>query len=409
MVLTRRRLLQLGGVSVAALASTPIWLAPRRAKAASLARSPLLVTIFLRGGADGLHLVPPIGDAEYARARGPLALAKSLPFADGFGLHPALAPLQPLVERGELAAVHAVGSDDRSRSHFEAQDRMELGDPGRSEGGTGWLARAMAGALGADAFAAVALSNALPLSLYGSGAFAIGDPARFGLEGAAEAARAALESRYAAAVDDPIARAGLRALGALAEYERRVGGAAADAPPRGGLPRERARRRREDPPLVERVRQLLALEQSGLPIRAVALECHGWDTHQRQGLETGAMSRPLQDLASSLAVLSEGLRGRRDWLAVVMTEFGRTVRPNGSQGTDHGHGSAALLAGPRVTPGVHGPWPGLAETALHEGRDLAVATDYRHVLFEALATHLGATPPPQTFPAFEAKPLGILG
>lgn len=408
MVLTRRRLLQLGGLSAAALAGAPIWLAPRRAGAASAAREPLLVLIFLRGGADGLHLVPPIGDAEYARVRGALALTKTIPFTDGFGLHPALAPLAPLVERGELAAVHATGSDDRSRSHFEAQDRMELADPDRAGGGTGWLTRAMGGASSGDPFAVVALSNALPLSLYGADAFAIGDPARFGLDAAEDAARAALESRYAAAADDPVARAGLRALGALTEYQSRVGPAARSDPPPDARSRERGMGRRADPPLPERVRQLLSLESSGLPIRAVALECHGWDTHQRQGLETGAMARPLQELAGALAALSDGLRGRRDWIALAMTEFGRTARPNGSEGTDHGHASVLLLAGPRVNPGVHGPWPGLAEGALYEGRDLAVATDYRHVLHEALAAHLGAAPPPQTFPGFAAKPLGVL-
>jgi uncharacterized protein (DUF1501 family) len=120
------------------------------------------------------------------------------------------------------------------------------------------------------------------------------------------------------------------------------------------------------------------------------------------------MARPMQELASGLAALAGGLRGRRDWLVVAMTEFGRTVRPNGSQGSDHGHGSVLLLAGPRAQAGVHGPWPGLADGALYEGRDLAVATDYRHVLHEVLAAHLGAKPAPGVFPGFEPKPLGIV-
>ncbi len=407
MVLTRRRLLRLGGFSVAALVGAPLWLSPRRSRAAPPGQRPLLVTIFLRGAADGLHLVPPVGDTGYARARGALALTKTLPFTDGFGLHPALAALQPLVERGELAAVHAVGSGDRSRSHFEAQDRMELGDPDRRDSGRGWLARALAGANDADPFAALALSNALPLALQGSGGFAIGDPSSFGLEGVDANARQTLAACYAAAGADPVASAGRRALGALADYAQRAPQA---APPTAaaGATKRRGEGRRADPPLPERVRQLLALEQAGLPIRAVALECHGWDTHQRQGLETGGMARPMQELATGLAALADGLRGRRDWLVVVMTEFGRTVRANGSQGSDHGHGSVLLLAGPRVKAGVHGKWPGLAEDALYEGRDLAIATDYRHVLHEVLAAHLGQSPPAGTFPGFAPEPLGIV-
>lgn len=408
MVLTRRRVLQLGGLSAAALAGVPIWFASRRASAAIEARTPLLVLIFLRGGADGLHLVPPIGDPEYARARGSLALAKTLPFVEGFGLHPALAPLQPLVERGELAAVHAVGSSDRSRSHFEAQDLMELADPERRGGGTGWLARAMAGTTDEGPFATLALAGGLPLSLRGSGAFAIGDPSQFGLSGADTNARARLERRYTDAAGDPFAEAGLRALGALSEFEHRTGRSpqGLEAPETRSPARRKGRR--ADPPLSERIRQLLELDQARLGIRAVALECHGWDTHQRQGTETGSMTRPIQELASGMASLADALRGRRDWLAVAITEFGRTVRPNGSQGSDHGHGGVTLIAGPGVKPGVHGPWPGLTEGALHEGRDLAVATDYRHVLFEVLSATLRTAPPPQTFPGFAPKPLGLL-
>ena len=401
-MLTRRRFLEAGGLGVLAAASLPLWLAPRGARAATGAKSPLLVVLFLRGGADGLHLVPPIGDPDYARARGSLALAKTLPFADGFGLHPALEPLSTLLQRGELAAVHAAGSADRSRSHFEAQDRMELGAPA-SRAAVGWLARALSGQPVESPFAALALSDALPLALHGSGAFAIGDPHRFGLAEASSEERAALAARYAATSADPLAEAGRRALAAIAEFERRTGVSAAAA---SGA--ARGRQRRPDPPLPERVRQLLDLCSAGLPVTAVALECHGWDTHQRQGAETGAMARPMQELAGGLAGLAEGLRGKRDWLAVAMTEFGRTVRPNGSQGSDHGHGSVMLIAGPRVRAGVHGRWPGLGAAALHEGRDLAVATDYRQVLHEVVSAHLGAAPPADTFPALSAQPLSII-
>lgn len=404
MELTRRRFLGLGGMALAAAAGGGLWLRPRSAYGAEGDAAPLLVVIFLRGGADGLHLVPPLGDAAYRRLRGALAIEEPLPFTEGFGLHPALAALLPLAAKGELAAVHAVGSGDRSRSHFEAQDVLEIGDPLARHGSDGWLARALASAGGP--FARLALANALPLSLRGSGAFAIGDPARFGLDGASDAARRELAARYAAAGGDPVAEAGRRALEALGEYQRRVRGGSLEAA--GGRAARGRGGRRADPPLPERVRQLLALEGSGLPLRAVALESHGWDTHQRQGAAQGAMARPMQELGQSLAALADGLRGRRNWLAVAMTEFGRTVRPNGSQGTDHGTASVLLVAGSRVRPGVHGPWPGLAEASLHEGRDLAVTTDTRQVLHEILTAHLGAPPAPEVFPGLSPRPLGVV-
>jgi len=408
MGLTRRRLLQLGGLGLAAFAADLPWPRAGRVRQAgaepSAATEPLLVVIFLRGGADGLHLVPPVGDPDYARARGALALAKPLAFVDGFGLHPALEPLSGLVQRGELAVVHAVGSSDRSRSHFEAQDRMELGAGERRGDGSGWLARGLGAVAPEGPFARLALASGLPLALRGSGGFAIADPARFGLGGAGEGARQALAARYAAAGDDVVAAAGRSALAALDSYASRVG----DAAGRGGARGAPRRRGRPDPPLPERVRQLLALERAGLGLSAVALDAHGWDTHRGQGTEQGAMARPLRELAQGLAALSEGLRGRRDWLAVALTEFGRTVRPNGSGGTDHGTASALLVAGPRVRPGVHGAWPGLDAGALHEGRDLAVTTDTRQVLHEVLAAHLGAGPPDGTFPGLAPAPVGVL-
>lgn len=436
MVLNRRGFLGLGALGLAAAAGG-LWLAPRRARAASAPLDPILVVIFLRGGADGLHLVAPIGDPSYASLRGSLALSKTIPFVDGFGLHPALEALGPLQESGQLAAVHAVGSDDRSRSHFEAQDEMELADPERRGGGTGWLARAFAQELEPEPFASLALANTLPLALAGSDAFAIGDPARFGLDEIPDATQREILARYEAAGDDAVALAGRRAFAALREYSERTRGASLvergtatgtrlstdaarpqtleRAPRRVSGPDElrtgargRGRPRRADPPLSERIRQIVALERSGIALRAIALDCQGFDTHQRQGTDAGAMVRPLRELAAGLSALADGFRGRRDWIAVAMTEFGRTVRPNGSQGTDHGHASAFLVAGPRVRPGVHGRWPGLEESALHEGRDLAVATDYRQVLHEVLVAHFGGPPPPGTFPGLAPSPIGVV-
>ncbi len=407
MGLTRRDFLHVGGAGLLAAACAPARAVlpdadePVRAFTARDAGDPLLVIAFLRGGADGLHLAPPVGDASYTKVRGNLALSRTLPFSTGFGLHPGFEPLRPLVERQELAVVHAVGSPHSTRSHFEAQDLMEMGTSGSARQRDGWLARALDGVGDDDPFAALAITSQLPLSLRGSGAFAVGDAGSFGVAGASPTARDALVELYASAEDDPVARSGRRALSALAEFERLVGRPTAAR-------RRVASRRARRPGLAQGAQQLVALDQAGLRLRAVFLESEGWDTHVNQGTESGAMANRVSDLAEAMAVLSDSFRGKRELLVVAMTEFGRTVRPNGSRGSDHGHGSVMLLAGRRVRGGLYGDWRGLGESALFEGRDLPVTTDWRDPLHEVLGAHLGAPPPADTFPGHAPRPLGLL-
>lgn len=393
MGLTRRGLLRAG-----ALALAGVWLDPRPARARAREQgSPLLAVVFLRGGADGLHLAPPVGDAGYAGLRGGLALGETLPFADGFALHPELAGLAPLVERRELAVIPCAGSPSPSRSHFEAQDAIDAGEVGRARLETGWLARALGSGSAAEPFAALACGADLPFSLRGAGAFAIADPAQFGVAGASADALAELRRRYAAA-DDPAARAGRRALEAVAAYEAATGRRSAAAF-RPGRPRGFR--------LVEAADVVIRLVDAGLPIRAVTLESSGWDTHLRQGTGRGAMARAIRDLGDGLGRLFDALGEQRALRAVVLTEFGRTVAPNGSGGTDHGHGSVMLVAGAGVRGGVRGDWPGLERRRLHEGRDLPVATDFRSVLGAVLRAHLGGAAPRETFPGFEGAALDL--
>jgi len=403
MGVTRRVFLRVGGAGLVVSACAPASLralddVATPAPLASAGTDPLLVVVFLRGGADGLHLVPPVGDPGYEKLRPSLALSQALPFTRDFGLHPKLAALHSLVERGELAVVHAVGSQHPTRSHFEAQDFMELGEPGALHLSDGWLARGLDPVADESAFASLALTSQLPLSLRGSGSFAIADPSEFGLPDAGGRSRTELARRYASGGNDPLAVAGASALEALAEYERRTGA-------RRGA---RRRPRRPNVSLKASAGHVVALERAGLPIRAVFLESSGWDTHLNQGTESGAMARAIDDLAGAVAHLSDEMAGRRDLLVVVMTEFGRTVRANGSRGSDHGHGSVMFVAGPRVRGGVYGDWPGLSEDRLYQGRDLPVTTDYRSVLWEVLRAHLGSAPPADTFPGFEPETLGML-
>jgi uncharacterized protein (DUF1501 family) len=160
--------------------------------------------------------------------------------------------------------------------------------------------------------------------------------------------------------------------------------------------------------LTRNAELLAQLIDVGLPVRAVCLESSGWDTHRGQGLASGAFANRAADLAGALVKLAEIGRRRGSWLVVVMTEFGRTVKPNGSGGSDHGHGSVMLVAGSGIRAGVHGDWPGLAPARLYEGRDLVVANDYRNVLGEVLRGHLGDLPPAATFPDFTPGPLGLI-
>jgi uncharacterized protein (DUF1501 family) len=363
--------------------------------------APLLIHVFLRGAADGLHLVPPTGDPGYTKLRGELALNETLPFTRTFSLHPELAALTPLVERRQLAVIHGAGSPDATRSHFEAQDIMEVG--GTATGlEDGWLTRGLRGANDVDAFASLALTGEQPLALRGSGAFAIDDPAHFGLPGASHRARSAIEASYRDA-GDPAGLAGARALAALSEYER--------ATTAGRTPESRrfARRRRPgNQTLANCAEQLLAIDRSGLGLRAACLESDDWDTHANQGTEQGRMAGRIRDLGDALAALAAGLGSERDWLVVVMTEFGRTVRPNGSRGSDHGHGSVMFVAGPRVRGGAFGDWAGLSHEHLYEGRDLPVLTDWRSVLHEVLGAHIGGAPPADTFPGFTPESLGLV-
>jgi len=149
------------------------------------------------------------------------------------------------------------------------------------------------------------------------------------------------------------------------------------------------------------------MTQAGLTIDAVFLDSGDWDTHTRQGGSNGRAARCITDLAAGIAALYRAFEGERDVLCMVMTEFGRTVRPNGTGGTDHGHGAAMLLAGPKVRGGVHGDWRGLEREHLYEGRDLPVLNDYRSVATEVLTAYLGRPPAPDVFPGYTTKRLGL--
>ena len=404
--LTRRALLR-GMVATAAAWQIPLVVRPARAGAASgPGVNPLLVMVFLRGGADGLALLPPLGDGALERARGPLLAKPTLELeghGGGFGLHPALGPLAPLVKDGRLAAVHAVGLPEAIRSHFEAQDACERAGAREGARTEGWLARAIAAAPGEPAaFRAVAAGTQRPRSL-------AGDPRALAFEHVEDlvipahspaAQRALAELHADRPATDPgalFAAAGREALEAVRTLEAHSSAALPDA---DSFPRT---------PLGQRLATIARLARADLGLVAASADAEGWDTHVGQGAEDGRFAHAAQDLGASLAALFRNLESRAaDLLVVAVSEFGRTVAINGSGGTDHGRGGAALLLGAPVRGGrVAGAWPGTSPNEREDGRDLRVVNDVREILAEA-ARHLGARDLSSVFPGFSPRGLGLL-
>jgi uncharacterized protein (DUF1501 family) len=325
-----------------------------------------LVLVFLRGGLDGLAAVPPAGDPGLAALRG-APEEGLLPLTGGFALHPSLAPLAPLYERGQLLALHAVGLPYRGRSHFEAQDLLEGGGGTPRAERSGWLNRALA-ALGAGEGVGMALGPQVPLLLRGEAAVGSLDPG-----GASEAAETLLERVAELYAADEV-------LGAMLEEglrAREMAGAAM-----GG----RALRGRAEARAAQACARLLA---DPLGPRVMTVSASGWDTHSNQ---SGRLERGLAQLGAALASLP-GHMGQEVWArtaVLVVTEFGRTAPLNGTGGTDHGTGGAALLLGGAVAGGrVVADWPGLGAGDLLEGRDLRPTTDLRAVFKGVLEAHLG--------------------
>lgn len=381
----RRELLKMIS-AVPALATLPRW-------AFAVENSPArdrLIYIYLRGGADGLTLCPPVGDPRYYDLRPNLAIPESeaLPLDAMFGFHPAAGGLWELFDGGQLAVVHACGLATAERSHFEAQSATEQGiDAADTAFGTGWLGRYLNGIELASPLAAVALSPAVPQAMAGSGAaLAVASVDAFGL-GLGEGLRAVLEAVYES---DEILKPTAHAVFSAAEAIRPIADiAAGDAYPQGELGSALADAGR------------LIRGETGLV--AAAINFGGWDHHDNQA----ARIEPLaSQLGAALAAFRQDIAAEWDnTVIVVQTEFGRRAAENASGGSDHGHGGVMLVAGGGVDGGrVIGDWPGLDPAALSAGEDLAVTTDYRQVLAELLVKRLGSADTASVFGEWTPAP-----
>jgi uncharacterized protein (DUF1501 family) len=410
-MLSRRVFLRRGSMALVSVGFAPSFL-ERTIEAAELKRQKVLITIFQRGAVDGLSMVVPFGEAAYYSARPSIAIPR--PNVEGgavdldgfFGLHPRLAPLAPLWQARQLAIVHACGSPDGTRSHFDAQDYMETATPGVKTTRDGWLNRYLHAREHADAtpFRAVALSGQLPRSLQGSEpALAINELGRFGLQsGAAGDIQASFESEYAAAADKVLNRTGSEAFDAVHLLQ--------SADPSKYRPENGAEYPRSA--FGQALRQIAQLVKADVGLEIAFAEAGGWDTHVNQGSSAGQLAGRLDDFSRGIAALVRDLGDRMaDVVVLTMSEFGRAVAENGNRGTDHGHGNAMMIIGGQDVRGgrVYGRWPGLAPEQRYEGRDLGVTTDFRAVFGELVRGHLGVTDSSAIFPGFSAPPpLGFL-
>ena len=348
-----------------------------------------LIVIFLRGAVDGLNVVVPYAERTYYEVRPTIAIGSpgtelgALPLDGRFGLHPALVGLLPLWNDRKLAFVHAAGSRDATRSHFDAQLFIENGTPGNSTTRDGWMNRLLAALPEPHGPTdAVSVGPTMPQMLRGSLPVAnmpLGPEAARPMPLDRPEISRAFDRLYAG--NDPLSEAYREAraartelLGDIASEMRKADNG---APPANGFPMEAAR--------------LAHLIRRDRNIRLAFADLGGWDTHVNQGKGKGQLANRLQPLGDGLAALAKGLG--KDWddtVVVVISEFGRTVHENGNGGTDHGHGNVIWVLGGSVRGGrVYGDWPGLGKAQLYQGRDLAVTTDYRAVFAVILERHLG--------------------
>ncbi len=415
--MNRRFFLKSGGVALAQISAatiSPSFLTRALAQTNLKGRKKVLIAIFQRGAMDGLSAVIPYGEREYYNLRSSIAiprpgdggaqpnLAPAIDLDGFFALHPALAPFKPIYDSGQLAIIHASGSPDNTRSHFDAQDYMESATPGVKSTPDGWLNRYLQSKddPNASPFRGVAMGPNLPRVMQGkASAIAMNNINDFAIRAGGgdmgQAVQGGFEAMYSQAVNDALRGAGKETFEAVKMLKRFNPSQYKPSPdalyPRGAF--------------GDRLRQIAQLIKSDIGLEVAFTDIGGWDTHANQGSSQGQLALRLAELAQGLAALYADLKERAgDVVILTMTEFGRTARENGNRGTDHGHASVIFALGGSVKGGkVYGKWPGLKSHQLYEGRDLAVTTDFRDIFAEIARNHLGATDLDAIFPGYRVN------
>ena len=406
MTITRRVFLRNSAVAVVGTATVPSFLT--RAAFGAIDAGTLnkrLVVIFQRGAADGLNIVVPHAEPQYYAMRPSINVPRKavLDLDEYFGLHPALSAFQPLWQQRHLAIVHAAGSPDTTRSHFDAQDFMESGTPGVKATDDGWLNRSLRN-LPANPqnspFRAISLGPSLPRILNGAEpAVAMNNINDFSVGGRnpkPSPAALAFESMYDHSSDSVLHGTGEETFDAVKMLKAADPGKYAPAPG-ANYPKGR---------FGDSLRQLAQLIKANLGVQVAFADISGWDHHVNEGATEGQLANVLGEFSQSLAAFWTDLGDLgEDTVVVSMSEFGRTVRENGNRGTDHGHANVMFVLGGPVKGGrVYGRWPGLDQSQLYEGRDLALTTDFRQVIGEAVVRHMGNKNLPAVFPGFDNQP-----
>ena len=375
---------------------------------------PIIIVVFLRGGADGLSLISPTADTDYIAAR-PEELrvlragdtpgfAMDNPAADvDFRIHPNARGLWELYNAGEMAVVHAAGLTDGTRSHFDAEDRMERAAPGLGAGG--WLGRCLREAAPGGILPALAVSGEAPESMRGTANIAVAERLQDLVLAAGGEIAPLLRTRLLEGFgSQPVLKAPVEQLISLNDTlaERLLdanGGGFMDYAPDVDYP---------DSDLARQFQTVAQAIKMDLGLRAATVDFGGWDTHENQAQD---FSANVGGLASALMAFWRDLGNHAERTTlVVMSEFGRRLRANTTQGTDHGFGNAMLVLGGQVKGGrMYGEWPGLANDALDDGADLAITTDYRHVLAEILTHEVPDFSASTAFPGFDPQPRGLFG
>lgn len=405
--LSRRYFLKQGGVAMVGMSMMPAFL-QRAIAATPVSGKKQMVVLFQRGAADGLNIVVPFAEPNYYRLRPTIAIPQPKRGSVGeaaidldgyFGLHPSLAALEPLFHKNQLAIVHAAGSPDPTRSHFDAQDYMESGTPGIKATEDGWLDRAVQTIPEdkASPFRAVAMGPNLPRMLRGkTGAIALPDLKQFKVMPAAgdmgNVAQGGFEAMYSQSVDHALHGTGTETFEAI-DLLKKVDASKFPAEHGAQYPTSR---------LGQNLEQIGILLKANIGVEVLFVDCGGWDNHVNEGGVQGQLANLLKDLGNGLAAFHLDMGDRMENIVVVtMSEFGRTAKENGNRGTDHGHANCMFVMGGDVRGGqVYGKWPGLAEHQLNEGRDLALTTDFRSVVGEILTKHIGVTDLSPVFPGF---------
>jgi len=410
MNISRRYFLKNSGIAMLGMASLPSFL-QRAIAATPMPNKKKMVVLFQRGAMDGLNVVVPFGEANYYGMRPTIAIPEPRRGGDAaidldgfFGLHPSLQPLLPIFRNGQLAIVHAVGSPDPTRSHFDAQDFMESGTPGVKATDDGWLNRALQSMPEpkSSPFRAVAFGPYLPRTLQGKApAVAIPDLKQFKMYGPQQTVEGGFEAMYAQTVDQALRGVGQETFEAIDQLKKIN---PATYQPENGAEYPKSR-------YGQSLQEIAELFKADVGLEVAFLDSGGWDHHVNEGGVQGQLSNLLRDLGQGIAAFNQDMGDRMGDIAFVsMSEFGRTVHENGNRGTDHGHANCMFVMGGGINGGrVYSRWPGMSEEQLYQGRDLAVTTDYRSVLGEIISRHLGERDLSAVFPGFANDPKQFLG